>query len=216
MRFRTLVSLLPACLPLVGPTSIGVAQTSYHPLEVGKKTDATRTKPVKLTAWTAKPGTTTRLDSEKSLFGWSIRPPRGFVSTQRSENLNQIFIFQGDLRPDGTYPALWIILGDVRQGDPKQSKDEVVMDQYAIELHKNRTDWKATPTQYGSIQGRKFLRRRWSAAQTIDGVSRRMHGTIYVTLFGTKFAALTIQDADPGAASTIGLMETSALTFRKR
>ena len=211
MRHRAFASLL-----LTGLTLTAFAQTQYHPLEVGSKPAKSSPKPVKLAVWSAKPGSSARLASEKLLFGWSIRPPKGFVSTQKSDSGNQVFIFQGDPRPDGSAPILWVITGDRRSAPGKKPQDEVIMDVYLIQLHQNRSNWKTTPTEFGSIQGRKFIRRRWSATEETGGGARRVRGTVYLTLLGAKYAAVTMQDADPGASSTLSLMEASMLTFHKR
>ena len=210
MRHRAFAFLL-----LSLPT-IGIAQIPYHPAEVGRKHEKAKSKPVKLFVWSAKPGADAQLDTEKVLFGWSIRPPRGFAFTQKSVDTNQIFIFQGNPRPDTSSPVLWVLLGDVRGTTVKQSKDEMVMDQYMIELHKDRDDWKAMPTQTGMVRGRKYIRRHWSATQAFNGVPRRLHGTIYVTVTGAKFAAVMLQDSDPDATATMAVMETAALSFHKR
>lgn len=211
MRYRAFASLLLICLTLTC-----VAQTGYHPLEVGSKPGKPKPKQGKLAVWSATAGAAAQLGPEKPLFGWSIRPPRGFVSTQKSDGGNQVFIFQGDPRPDGSSPAMWVVTGKVQPATSTKAVDEVVMDFYMIQLHHNRVNWKATPTQYGSIQGRRFLRRRWSAAESADGVTRHLRGTVYLTLMGAKFAAITLQDTDPGANATIGTMENSALSFRKK
>lgn len=211
MRYRAFVSLL-----LTGLTLTAVAQTQYHPLEVGRQPEKARPKSAKLPVWSAKPGSSARLAPEKPLFGWALRPPRDFVSTQKSDSGNQIFIFQGDPRPDNSAPIMWVITGDMRRAEGSKPQEEVLMDLYMIQLHQNRDNWKATPAQYGSIQGRKFIRRRWSATETNDGVTRHVRGMVYLTLAGKKYAAVTLQDAEPGAKSTLDLMETSVFSFHKR
>ena len=211
MRYRAFASLLPVCL-----TMTCVAQTGYHPLEVGSKPEKPRTTPGKPAIWSAPPGAAAQLGPERPLFGWSIRPPRGFVSTQKADGGNQVFIFQGDPRPDGSAPVLWVVTGNVKPAESKKPLDEVVMDLYMIQLHHNRVNWKVNPLQYGIIQGQRFLRRRWSAVESADGVTRHLRGTVYLTLTGMKFAAITLQDTDPGANATIGTMENSALSFHKK
>jgi hypothetical protein len=211
MRSRAFASLL-----LTGLTLTAVAQTQYHPLEVGRQPDKANSKPGKLPVWSAKPGATARLGPEQSLFGWAIRPPKGFVSTQKSDNGNQIFIFQGDPRPDNSAPIMWVVTGDVRRAEKKKPPEEEIMDLYMIQMHHNRDNWNATPTQHGTIQGRKFIRRRWSGTETNDGVTRHVHGIIYLTVANAAYAALTLQDVEPGANTSVSLMETSAFTFHKR
>ena len=211
MRCCAFAALMLTCLSLTG-----LAQADYHPLQVGGKPVETKTKPGKLAIWSAKPGAATQLGPETPLFDWSIRPPKGFAFTQKADGGNQVFIFQGNPRPDNSSPALWIVLGNVRQTESKKPLDEVVMDIYMIQLHQNRVNWKAPAVEYGSVKGRRFLRRRWSAAEATGGVTRRLRGTVYLTLVGTKFAALTLQDTEPSANSTLGVMENSALSFHKR
>jgi hypothetical protein len=211
MRSRALAALL-----LIGLTRTAIAQTDYHPLKVGKQPEKVKPKDGKLAAWTAKPGSAAQLDPERALFGWSIRPPRGFVSTQKADGMNQIYIFQGGSRPDNTSPVLWVITGNVQPRDNKRPSEETVLDLFMIQLHQNRDNWKVAPVQWGLLQGRRFVRCRWSASETAGGSPHHVRGTVYITLVGTKFAAITYQDADPGASSTLGPMESSALSFRKR
>ena len=211
MRVRALTSLL-----LTGLTLTALAQTQYHPLEVGGKPTKTKPKAVKLAAWSPKPGLSAQLASEKALFGWAIRPPKGFVATQKQDNGNQVYIFQGDPRQDRSAPMLWIIMGGRRQEDTNKPQDEVLLDMYLIQLHQNRDNWKATPTEYGTIQGRKFIRSRWSATEKIDDITRHLHGIVYITILNNAYIAVTLLDSDPGAKTTMDLMESSALTFHKR
>jgi hypothetical protein len=211
MRCCAFAALVLSCLSLTG-----LAQADYHPLEIGSKPVKAKTKPGKLSVWAAKPGAATQLGPETPLFDWSIRPPKEFVSTQKSDGGNQVFIFQGNPRPDNSSPALWVVMGNVRPVESTKPLDEVVMDIYMIQLHQNRVNWKAPALEYGIIKGRRFLRRRWSAAESVGGVTHHLRGTVYLTLVGTKFAAITLQDTEPGANSTLGVMESSALSFHKR
>ncbi len=213
MRYRAFAALLLTSLPLTA-----FAQTTpYHPLEVGSKPGKTNSKPNKLPVWSAKPGMSAQLDPAKSLFDWSIRPPKEFVSTLKSDSGNQIFVFQGTPRPDNSAPIMWVITGDRRQIRTDQPQDEVLLDFYMIQIHQTRSNWKSTAVEYGSILGRKFIRRRWSGTETVDGITHHVRGVVYLTLFGAKqYAAITIQDSEPGANSTISLMEASLFTFHKR
>ncbi|MCW3099404.1 MAG: hypothetical protein JWL77_5022 [Chthonomonadaceae bacterium] len=211
MRSRAFASLL-----LTGLTLTAVAQEQYRPLEVGRQPDKASSKPGKLPVWSAKPGATARLGPEQSLFGWAIRPPKGFVSTQKSENGNQVFIFQGDPRPDNSAPIMWVVTGDVHRAEKTKPPEQEILDLYMIQMHHNRDNWNATPAQYGTIQGRKYVRRRWSATETNDGVTRHVRGIIYLTVANAKYSALTLQDVDPGANTSVPLMETSAFTYHKR
>lgn len=211
MRVRALASLLLVSLSLTG-----FAQLDYHPLEVGTPTGKTGPKPVKLPVWAAKPAAAARLAPEQKLFGWAIRPPRGFVYTQKADGLNQIYIFQGSPRANKSAPLLWVVTGDAKHVKTTRTQAEEVMDEYMIQLHQNRDDWKVTPIETGLVQGRKFLRRHWSGTEVSDGVTRRLHGIVYLTLTGTKFAAVTVADAEPDAKTSLNLMETSALTFHKK
>ncbi|MCW3054322.1 MAG: hypothetical protein JWN14_3492 [Chthonomonadales bacterium] len=211
MRARALTSLLFTALPLAA-----LAQIQYHPLEVGGKPDKTKPKSVKLAAWSPKPSFSARLAPEKALFGWAIRPPKGFVATQKMDSGNQIYIFQGDPRQDNSAPMLWVVLGGRRNEESKKPQEEVLMDMYMIQLHQNRDNWKPSPVEYGTIQGRKFIRFHWSATEKIDQLTRHIHGAVYITLLNNGYAAVTLQDSDPGAKSTLDLMESSLLTFHKR
>ena len=100
--------------------------------------------------------------------------------------------------------------------DNKKPSEETVLDLFLIQLHHNRDNWKAAPVQRGLLQGRKFVCGRWSATEPADGGTHHLRGAVYVTLVGAKFAAITYQDAEPGANSTTGPMEASALSFHKR
>lgn len=211
MRFRALTALL-----LTGLSLTAFAQIDYHPLEVGKKPDKPKGKSAKLPVWSLKPGAVSQLAPEKALFGWVIRPPKGYVFTQRADGLNQVYIFQGDPHPDGSSPAIWIVTGDARRVQNMKAQDEVVMDQYMIQLHTNRDNWKESPIERGLIQGRQFVRRRWSATQNVNGTAHRLHGIVYMHVSASKFAALTCVDSDPYSNKTLGIMEPSLLTFHKR
>jgi hypothetical protein len=213
MRARALAALL-----LVGLTLTAFAQTDYHPLKVGKQPGKAAAKPVSYAVWSAKPALTAQLGPEQALIGWAIRPPKGFVSTQKSDNGHQVYIFQGNPRPDNSSPAMWIVLGDSQRTDPNTHKQpaEIVLDFYMIQLHQNRDNWKSSAIEYGMIQGRKFVRRRWSATETTNGTTHHLRGIVYITTANAKFAALTLLDSDPGARSTLGLMETAAFTLHKR
>jgi len=211
MRVRALTSLLLTALPLTA-----LAQIQYHPLEVGGKPDKSKSKPVKLAAWSPKASLTARLAPETPLFGWAIRPPKGFVATQKMDNGNQVYIFQGDPRPDNSAPMLWVVLGGRRHEESKKPQEEVLMEMYMIQLHQNRDNWKPSPMEYGTIQGRKFLRTHWSATEKLNDVTRHIHGAVYITLLNNGYAAVTLQDSDPGAKSTLDLLESSILTFHKR
>jgi hypothetical protein len=210
MRFRAFASLL-----LMGLTASAIAQLGYHPLEVGKQPE-TAPKAIKLAVWTPRPGSAAHLGPEKSLYGWAFRPPRDFAFTQKVDNGNQIFIFQGDPRPDTSAPILWVITGALRPGKSSQPKDEVLLDMYILQLHQNRENFHSTEVQYGSVQGRRFIRRRWTGTETNNGVTRRVRGVVYMTLVGQTFTAVTVQDSDPGANTTIGMMENSVFTLHKR
>ena len=212
MRYRATAALLLTTL-----TWTALAQTQYHPLEVGSKPGKANAKQIKLALWSAKPGLSAQLGPEKPLFGWAIRPPKQFVSTLKTDNGNQIFVFQGNPRPDNSAPIMWVITGDRRQARSDQPQEEVLLDFYMIQLHQTRENWKTTSAEYGSIQGRKFIRRRWSGTETVEGNVHHVRGVVYLTLDGAKnYTAVTIQDSEPGANSTINLMEASLFTFHKR
>ncbi len=87
---------------------------------------------------------------------------------------------------------------------------------YLLQLHNNRENFHSTEVQYGSIQGRRFIRRRWTATENNNGVTHRVRGVVYMTLVGQTFTAITVQDSDPGANTTIGMMENSVFTLHKR
>lgn len=212
MRLRVLTVLL-----LTGLSLTVFAQLPYHPLEVGSKTEKPGAKKnAKLPVWSLKSGEAARLAPEKPLFGWAIRPPKSFVFTQRADGLNQVYIFQGNPHPDASAPALWIVTGDARRVENMQSQEDVVLDQYMIELHRNRDNWKVSPSEVGLIQGRKFVRRRWYATEVANGTTHHLHGIVYMNVTGSKFAALTCVDTDPWSKNTLGGMEQSILTFHKR
>jgi len=211
MRARALTSLLLTALPLTA-----FAQIQYHPLEVGGKPDKTRSKASRLAVWSPKPGLAARLAPEKALFGWVIRPPKGFVGTQKMDSGNQVYIFEGDPRQDNSAPMLWVVLGGRRHEDSKKPQEEVLMEMYMIQFHQNRDNWKPTPPEYGTIHGQKFIRTHWSATEKIDNVTRHLHGAVYIALLNNGYAAVTLLDSDPGAKSTLDLMESSILTFHKR
>ena len=216
MPTRAHASLLLTGLALIGLTRTAVAQTEYRPVQVGKQPAKAKAKAAKLITWSAKPGSQAQLDPELPLFGWSIRPPRGFVYTQKFDNHNQLYIFQGHTRADNTAPSMWIILGDVKNGKIHKPTEEEVLDLFMLQLHQNRDNWKVAPYQVGSIRGRRFIRRRWSATEPVDGATHHLRGTVYLTVVGATFAAVTLQAIEPGAGSDLALMETSALSFHKR
>ena len=216
MRCRAFPSLLLLSLALTGLTRTAVAQMAYHPLEVGKKPEKPKPKPEKLTVWSAKPASLALLAPEQPLFGWSLRPPQGFVYTQKSDAHNQFYIFQGHPRADNTAPVMWVILGDVKSDHGRRPTAGEVLDLFMQQINQNRQSSKIISTGLGSLHGRRFIRRRWSATEATEGASFSLHGTVYLTVVGAQFAAVAYQAADPGAGPDLASMETSALSFHKR
>ncbi len=214
---RPITTTVCAVAMLATLTTAGRAQLPYTPPQVGAKPAAPPKAAKKLPVWSPRPAAAVHLDSERTLSNWRIRPPKGYVFLQKADGANQVYILQGDMRANGSSPIIRVMTGQILGTQKKTHTDIEVMESYIIQLHHHYGNWKATEPEFGLIQGRRFIRRRWTGSEAIPGGggSAALHGALYLTVDGKQFHSVAIQDVDPGSTTTLPLMEAAALTFHK-
>ncbi len=214
MRFHSALCLLAlAAMPLTAS-----AQAPLNAPQIASKTTKPNKAPAKkLPVWSPTAALSARLAPEKELMGWSIRPPRDYVFLQKADGANQVYLFQGDERPDGSSPIIRLVIGDILGKDARSHSEAQILESYLIQIHQHHDNWQSTKLETGLIRGRKFVRRRWTATtQRPDGSPATLHGVVYLTIEGLRFYSIAAQDTEPRMKTTLPLMEAAALTYHKR
>jgi hypothetical protein len=164
------------------------------------------------TAWTPDMARLAQLAPEVKMPGFRIRPPKGYRLQQQSHGAGHAFSWVGATRGDGTRPYLMVLVMTPPPGATKQYAPVEALNAFLASIQQRRDDWQRSDPEQGTVNGREFVRARWSGVETTT--QQRMRGFSYVTVDNGAIIQVSSQDVEPHDQAGLKLAETAALTFR--
>ena len=155
-----------------------------------------------LPAWEPAEEQLEQLAGESKFDDWAVRPPLDFPHKIAKKPKETITTWGKEAEG-----FVSVIQANIAAGDDVTL--ERAFDAYVATLKARFQNFKQNPSDYGRINGKKFIRVRFSA-EGFPGISGRGYGFIYTTFDGKTPIAF----AGYGTATTIKTMEASVLTFR--
>jgi hypothetical protein len=170
-------------------------------------------------AWTLDPALENRLGAEVAFQGYLIRPPQGYVMRQQAVMGNQLTIWNGQRRADGTAPTLIATIFPLT-GQEANLGLEVLMDQVVMGLRATMAGLTTEPKENGKISGIAFVRTHIKGntkALRPDGAVAPLNirGITYVAKDGNRGISLTFIDAEPHVEKSLPLAESTIASFKK-
>jgi hypothetical protein len=171
-------------------------------------------KPGALPAWVPDKALLTKLAPYTTVAGYQVRPPKGYdaIEPPPAPPGGKYFGWAGARRADKSSPSLTVAVATPPPEVATKATLEQFLDSMLNGVKIRRTNWKQTAVERGQVNGRTFLRARWSG--TIK--DWKMHGFMYVTRDGDTFIAVSSQDVEPHHTEALKLAEAAALTFKKK
>jgi hypothetical protein len=169
--------------------------------------------PQPATAWTPEKAHLGQLAPEVKMPGFRIRPPKDYRLQQQTHGTGQGFSWVGATRGDGTRPYLMVLVLTPPPRETKLYSPEQALNTLLAGIQRRRDDWKRSDAEQGTVNGREFVRARWSGIESTT--QHTMRGFSYVTVDGGTIIQVSSQDVEPHDRAALKLAETAALTFRR-
>jgi hypothetical protein len=153
------------------------------------------------------------LGPETAVGPYRLRPPRTY-SLVKQGGVGKIPLtgWAGPRRPDGTAPILFVAVAPVAPGERDLSLEQFLQ-KFLEGLRTQFEDADIVQTERGRLGGLDFIRTRVQGV--VPKVRKRGFGFIYLARDGDTGVVLFYLDVAHRFHETVGLVETSALTFRK-
>lgn len=142
-----------------------------------------------------------------------IKAPKDYVVQQFNGPLGwERKAWVGPTRSDGTRPYLMFV---ARPTAVEVSDNDLqrVLGEFLKGIERRRTSFTRTESEWGYINGAKFLRARWHGTAAENGF--KMHGFYYVGLIGRTVIGLSSQDCEPHHLTALPVAEAAALTITR-
>lgn len=168
-------------------------------------------------AWTADPAALAALGDEVEVDAYRLRLPPGLRSMPPPASTPpgaQVSSWQGAPRADGTTPSLSVMIWTPAPEEAKESALEAALTAMVDGVKRRRTEFSRTSPERGTIDGRPFMRARWTGKEPARGIP--MGGVAYLGLDGPRLLYFNTQDAEPHLEAALRLGEAGILSLRKR
>jgi hypothetical protein len=175
------------------------------------KTDTTMWK-----AWTPDPKMLVHLREEPfdlSETKYTICPPKDYQFERRRDDGNR-YSWKTEIRDsDTTYAKIDVIFLSMPQEMQGQSL-EALLNYWSRNDKLRYSEFSRAPLEYGTINGMKFMRSRFSGLRT--GIVKFQEEIItYLMLDGNNLVGIEINDVDPHHKETLPILEAAALTLKR-
>jgi hypothetical protein len=164
-------------------------------------------------AWTPDPALHKKLVATVQFHGYQMQLPKEYTQTLPPEQKGfSLVAWLGAARKDGSQPCVILLLFDLPESEQKNSTDESVMKESLADKARRTTNFKQTTIERGTLNGRVFLRARWSGVSKTN--NKPINGVVYLCREGNSFIQLSSQDLAPYTTTIMPLHETAMRTFR--
>lgn len=171
-------------------------------------------QPAKPAPWVPSSSLVSTLSPSARYGSFRLRAPKGYVAQkQTARAAGEGFAWTGPERTEGPRAFLLVGIVPVPPKEAVKYTAEKALDRFLAAIEKRRQGWKRSAVERGKINGRAFVRARWSGKDTETGAA--MRGFNYVSYDGKTVIQIASQDADPHAAGSLKTTEAAALTFRR-
>ncbi len=157
------------------------------------------------------------LAPEVTVAGYGLRPPAGFILTQRPlvalDGTGTVWLWTGRRRPDGTAPDIEVTISqdDGSMAAHVTSRQEVQSDM--ADMADNHSNLTMSPVTGLAVHSLPFAQGHWSGTGQRTG--KTFDGLVYVSLTPSHYIDIVCHDARPYSRATLPLLRVSALTLRK-
>jgi hypothetical protein len=176
--------------------------------------DSAEKKPAALPVWSPDKAMVERLAPAVTVEGFQIQPPKGYrQQTTPGPGGSKGYAWVGETREDGTRPYLMLVVMTPPPGEAEKYTAPQVLEKFLAAIQRNRSDWKRSATEEGTVNGVRFARAQWNGTEVTT--KRPMQGLMYVAFTGGRLIQISSQDVVPAPpGDPLAVAGAAALTFR--